>query len=55
MVHEFIAFQQMISNHRLEDCYQILNHTLTVCEVYQICKENFVLSAMVKLAALFIP
>lgn len=33
MIYEFLAFEEMISNHNIEECYQLLSHTLTVCEV----------------------
>jgi scyllo-inositol 2-dehydrogenase (NADP+) len=33
MVNEFLAFDDMIANQNLEKCYQMLEHSLAVCEV----------------------
>jgi predicted dehydrogenase len=33
MIYEFIEFQKMIQNHELEQCYEILNHTLLVSKI----------------------
>lgn len=40
MIHEFLAFEEMISNQRLEECYQMLDHTLTVCEVLNLARSK---------------
>jgi len=40
MVHEFLAFEEMITNNSLEECYQLLSHTLTVCEVQTIARSK---------------
>jgi predicted dehydrogenase len=33
MIYEFIEFQKMIQNHELQQCYEILNHTLLVSKI----------------------
>lgn len=33
MVYEFLAFEDMIANNKLEECYQMLEHSLVVCEI----------------------
>lgn len=40
MVHEFLAFEDMIAGNKLEDCYKMLEHTLTVCEVQTMARSK---------------
>lgn len=40
MVDEFIEFESMINRKDLERCYQLLDHTLTVCEVQNIARNK---------------
>lgn len=40
MVNEFIQFEDMIKNNRLEECYQMLEHSLIVCEVQTIARNK---------------
>lgn len=40
MVNEFIEFQDMIKNNMLEKCYQMLEHTLLVCEIQTMARKK---------------
>lgn len=40
MVNEFIAFEEMIANNDLIQCYQMLDHSLLVCEIQTQAREK---------------
>lgn len=40
MVNEFLAFDQMITGNDLEQCYQMLLHSMLVCEVQTMAREQ---------------
>jgi scyllo-inositol 2-dehydrogenase (NADP+) len=40
MVNEFIEFEDLIKNNKLGKCYQMLEHSLTVCEVQTIARNK---------------
>jgi predicted dehydrogenase len=40
MVNEFLEFEDMIINNKLEKCYQMLEHSLLVCEVQTIARKK---------------
>jgi len=40
MVNEFIEFEDMIKNNQLEKCYQMLEHSLIVCEIQTIARKK---------------
>ena len=40
MTNEFLAFEEMIQNNQFEKCYQLLEHSLTVCEVQDIARKK---------------
>lgn len=40
MVNEFIEFEDMIKNNKLEKCYQMLEHSLIVCEIQTIARNK---------------
>lgn len=40
MVNEFIEFEDMIKNNKLKKCYQMLEHSLIVCEIQTIARNK---------------
>lgn len=40
MVNEFLEFEDMIRNNKLEKCYQMLEHSLVVCEIQTIARNK---------------
>lgn len=45
MVNEFLEFADMISGEKIDKCYSMLEHTLTVCEILTIAREKAELAA----------
>lgn len=40
MINEFIAFEEMITNNDFSTCYQMLDHSLLVCEIQTKAREK---------------
>lgn len=40
MIYEFLEFAEMMNNHHLEKCYQLLEHSLAVSEVQTIARNK---------------